>query len=246
MNQLTGTVIEARGIVKTYDDAGVPVHAVRGLDLTIEKGEFTAIIGPSGSGKTTLLNIIAGLDTPTEGEVILGGRYLSTMDGKELSDFRRDHIGFIFQAYNLLPVLTVEENIEYVMLLQGVPGVERHRRVMAILEKVDMADYAHRLPVRLSGGQQQRVAVARAMVSEPDLILADEPTANLDSATSGDLLDMMRDLNKTTGMTFVFSTHDEIVMKRARRLIVIRDGQIHQDRRMDSCTEDDTDTSSCC
>jgi putative ABC transport system ATP-binding protein len=230
MDQLSGNVIEARGIVKTYDDAGVPVHAVRGLDLTIEKGEFTAIIGPSGSGKTTLLNIIAGLDSPTEGEVLLGGRLISGMDGRELSDFRRDHIGFIFQAYNLLPVLTVEENIEYVMLLQGVSRPERHRRVMAILEEVGMAEYAHRLPVRLSGGQQQRVAVARAMVSEPDIILADEPTANLDSGTSGDLLDMMRDLNEETGMTFVFSTHDETVMERARRLVVLRDGTIFQDR----------------
>jgi putative ABC transport system ATP-binding protein len=245
MNQLEGNIIEARGIVKTYDDSGVPVHAVRGLDLMIEMGEFTAIIGPSGSGKTTLLNIIAGLDTSTEGTVRLGGRLLSEMKGRELSDFRRDHIGFIFQAYNLLPVLTVEENIEYIMLLQGVSRTERHRRVMAILEKVDMAEFAHRLPVRLSGGQQQRVAVARAMVSEPDIILADEPTANLDSETSGDLLDMMRELNETTGMTFVFSTHDETVMRRARRLIVLRDGRIHQERHGETCAER-MDISSCC
>jgi putative ABC transport system ATP-binding protein len=244
MNELRGNVIEARGIVKTYDDSGVPVHAVRGLDLTIEKGEFTAVIGPSGSGKTTLLNIIAGLDTPTEGEVVLGGRPLSEMDGRELSDFRRDHIGFIFQAYNLLPVLTVEENVEYVMLLQGVPKAERHRRVTAILEKVGLADYAGRLPVKLSGGQQQRVAVARAMVSEPDLILADEPTANLDSGTSGDLLDMMRELNESTGMTFVFSTHDETVMKRAKRLVVLRDGMVYSDRQVDGWTGDALESSS--
>ncbi len=219
-------VIVAEGVVKTYDDSGVPVHAVRGIDYTLGKGEFTAIIGPSGSGKTTFLNILAGLDTPTAGEVWLSGRQISDMSGKELSDFRRDHIGFIFQAYNLFPVLTVEENVEYVMLLQGVPPEERHERVMSILEKVGIADYARRLPMQLSGGQQQRVAVARAMVSRPSLVIADEPTANLDSKTSGGLLDMMRRLNEDTGMTFLFSTHDEIVMKRARKIVILRDGRI--------------------
>lgn len=219
-------VIEAKGITKTYDDSGVPVHAVRGIDYTLMKGEFTAIIGPSGSGKTTFLNVITGLDTPTEGEVWLSGRLLSKMSGNELSDFRRDHIGFIFQAYNLFPVLTVEENVEYIMLLQGVPKDERHSRVMNILEKVGLDDYAHRLPSRLSGGQQQRVAVARAMVSKPSLVIADEPTANLDSKTSGVLLDMMRQLNEDTGMTFLFSTHDEIVMKRAKKLVVLTDGKL--------------------
>ena len=219
-------VIVAEGVVKTYDDSGVPVHAVRGIDYTLGKGEFTAIIGPSGSGKTTFLNILAGLDTPTAGEVWLSGRQISDMSGKELSDFRRDHIGFIFQAYNLFPVLTVEENVEYVMLLQGVPPEERHERVMSMLEKVGIADYARRLPMQLSGGQQQRVAVARAMVSRPSLVIADEPTANLDSKTSGGLLDMMRRLNEDTGMTFLFSTHDEIVMKRARKIVILRDGRI--------------------
>ena len=219
-------VIEAKGIIKTYDDSGVPVYAVRGIDYTLMKGEFTAIIGPSGSGKTTFLNVITGLDTSTEGDVWLSGRLLSKMSGNELSDFRRDHIGFIFQAYNLFPVLTVEENVEYIMLLQGVPKEERHNRVMSILEKVDLADYAHRLPSRLSGGQQQRVAVARAMVSKPSLVIADEPTANLDSKTSGALLDMMRQLNEDTGMTFLFSTHDEIVMKRAKKLVVLTDGKL--------------------
>ncbi|MCK5116991.1 MAG: ABC transporter ATP-binding protein [Candidatus Aegiribacteria sp.] len=219
-------VIVAEGIVKTYDDSGVPVHAVRGIDYTLEKGEFTAIIGPSGSGKTTFLNVLAGLDTLTEGKVWLSGKLISDMSGKELSDFRRDHIGFIFQAYNLFPVLTVEENVEYVMLLQGVPPIERHDRVMNILEKVGIAEYANRLPMQLSGGQQQRVAVARAMVSRPSLVIADEPTANLDSNTSGSLLDMMRRLNEDTGMTFLFSTHDEIVMRRARKIVVIRDGKI--------------------
>ena len=226
MNMTDNYVIVAEGVVKTYDDSGVPVHAVRGIDYTLEKGEFTAIIGPSGSGKTTFLNVLAGLDTPTEGKVWLSGRQISDMSGKELSDFRRDHIGFIFQAYNLFPVLTVEENVEYVMLLQGVPPEERHERVMSILEKVGIADYAGRLPMQLSGGQQQRVAVARAMVSRPSLVIADEPTANLDSKTSGGLLDMMRRLNEDTGMTFLFSTHDEIVMKRARKIVILRDGRI--------------------
>jgi len=226
MNMTDNYVIVAEGVVKTYDDSGVPVHAVRGIDYTLEKGEFTAIIGPSGSGKTTFLNVLAGLDTPTEGKVWLSGRQISDMSGKELSDFRRDHIGFIFQAYNLFPVLTVEENVEYVMLLQGVPPEERHERVMSILEKVGIADYAGRLPMQLSGGQQQRVAVARAMVSRPSLVIADEPTANLDSKTSGGLLDMMRRLNEDTGMTFLFSTHDEIVMKRARKILILRDGRI--------------------
>ncbi len=221
-------VIDAKGIIKIYDDSGVPVHAVRGIDYTLTKGEFTAIIGPSGSGKTTFLNVITGLDSPTEGEVWLSGRLLSEMSGNELSDFRRDHIGFIFQAYNLFPVLTVEENVEYIMLLQGVPKEERHSRVISMLEKVGLADYASRLPSRLSGGQQQRVAVARAMVSKPSLVIADEPTANLDSKTSGALLDMMRQLNEDTGMTFLFSTHDEIVMKRAKKLVVLTDGKLDE------------------
>lgn len=219
-------VIVAEGIVKTYDDSGVPVHAVRGIDYTLKKGEFTAIIGPSGSGKTTFLNVLAGLDTPTEGKVWLSGKLISRMNGRELSNFRRDHIGFVFQAYNLFPVLTVEENVEYVMLLQGIPPAERHERVMNCLEKVGIAEYAARLPRKLSGGQQQRVAVARAVVSRPSLVMADEPTANLDSKTSGALLDMMRKLNEETGMTFLFSTHDEIVMQRAKKIVVLRDGML--------------------
>ncbi len=227
-NMTNEKIIEAKGVIKTYDDSGVPVHAVRGIDYTLMRGEFTAIIGPSGSGKTTFLNVITGLDTPTEGEVWLSGRLLSKMSGNELSDFRRDHIGFVFQAYNLFPVLTVEENVEYIMLLQGVPKEERHSRVMSILEKVGLDDYAQRLPSRLSGGQQQRVAVARAMVSEPSLVIADEPTANLDSKTSGSLLDLMRQLNEDTGMTFLFSTHDEIVMKRAKKLVVLTDGKLDE------------------
>ncbi|MBD3335483.1 MAG: ATP-binding cassette domain-containing protein [Candidatus Eisenbacteria bacterium] len=226
-------VIAVRSLRKVYDEDGVPVEAVRGIDMEIASGEFTAIVGPSGSGKTTLLNLIAGLDTPTEGSVTLAGKPISEMSGGELSDFRRDHIGFIFQAYNLIPVLTVEENIEYIMLLQGVDKAKRHARVKEILGRMDLDGYQDRLPTKLSGGQQQRVAVARAMAAEPDLILADEPTANLDTETGGALLDMMRELNETTGMTFVFSTHDELVMERARRLIVLRDGDIHKDERQD-------------
>jgi len=226
----TKQVISAGGISKVYSDNGLPVHALQGIDLVIERGEFTAIVGPSGSGKTTFLNIISGLDTCSEGEVWLDGKLLSSMTGRELSDFRRDSIGFIFQAYNLIPVLTVEENVEYVMLLQGVSKRERVRRVMNILEMIGLGDYQKRLPTQLSGGQQQRVAVARAMVSEPAIILADEPTANLDSATSSALLDMMHELNRKTGMTFVFSTHDENVMERARRLVTLKDGRIAGDK----------------
>ena len=222
-------IIVTEDIKKTYKDNGVEVRAVRGVSLTISAREFTAIVGPSGSGKTTFLNIISGLDTPTSGKVRLNGRPLSEMKGKELSDFRRDHIGFIFQAYNLIPVLTVEENIEYIMLLQGIAKAERHKRVMEILEDVGLQEYAQRMPVKLSGGQQQRVAIARAMVSNPDLILADEPTANLDSKTGSELLDMMRELNEKKGMTFLFSTHDEMIMERARRVITLRDGKISDD-----------------
>ncbi len=222
-------LIVTKSVKKVYRDDEVPVEAVRGIDLTITQGEFTAIVGPSGSGKTTFLNIISGLDAPSDGEVWLAGKEISAMSGKELSDFRRDHIGFIFQAYNLIPVLTVQENIEYIMLLQGVPKLERHRRVEAILTELGLEGFADRLPTKLSGGQQQRVAVARAMVSRPSLILADEPTANLDSKTGAELLDMMRQLNQKSGITFLFSTHDKQIMERARRLVTLKDGIIDSD-----------------
>jgi len=222
-------IIVTENIKKNYKDNGVEVQAVRGIDLSVAPGEFSAIVGPSGSGKTTFLNVVSGLDTPTDGKVWLSGKPLSNMKGNELSDFRRDHIGFIFQAYNLIPVLTVEENVEYIMLLQEVPKAERHERVMKILEDVGLEEYVNRKPPKLSGGQQQRVAIARAMVSKPDLILADEPTANLDSKTGGELLDMMKELNEKTGMTFIFSTHDQMVMERARRIITLKDGVIVED-----------------
>lgn len=227
--KINGHIIVTEGLEKVYSDEGVPVDALRGVDLTIRSGEFTAIVGPSGSGKTTLLNIVSGLDRATEGRVWLRGRLLAEMNARELSDFRRDNIGFIFQAYNLIPVLTVEENIEYIMLLQGIPKRKRHERVIEILKEVGLEGYESRRPPQLSGGQQQRVAIARAMVSQPALILADEPTANLDSVTGGKLVDMMRELNEKTGMTFIFSTHDETVMRKARRLITLRDGQIARD-----------------
>ena len=229
MNTRHRHLIETEGLTKTYEDNAVEVPALRGIDLTIHAGEFTAIVGPSGSGKTTLLNIISGLDKPSAGKVWLDGKPVSDMSGAELSDFRRDHIGFIFQAYNLIPVLKVEENIEYIMLLQRVPGEERHRRVHDILRDVGLEDYAHRYPNRLSGGQQQRVAIARAMVSQPLMILADEPTANLDSKTGADLVDMMRHLNEQHGMTFIFSTHDRMIVDKARRVIVIHDGLVASD-----------------
>jgi len=222
-------VIVTKAIKKIYEDNGIPVPALRGIDLTISKGEFTAIVGPSGSGKTTFLNIISGLDDPSEGEVWLAGKKLASMSGSELSDFRRDHIGFIFQAYNLIPVLTVEENVEYIMLLQGIDKAERHHRVEKILAELGIDGFAHRLPTKLSGGQQQRVAVARAMVAQPSLILADEPTANLDSKTGAELLDMMRELNEKSGITFIFSTHDRQIMERARRLVTLKDGRIDSD-----------------
>ncbi len=222
-------VIVTEDLTKTYSANDVPVYALRGINLTITAGEFTAIVGPSGSGKTTFLNIISGLDQPTEGKVWLSEELLSNMSGRQLSDFRRDNIGFIFQAYNLIPVLTVGENIEYIMLLQGIPKLERHQRVVDILEVVGLAGYIDRKPPQLSGGQQQRVAIARAMVSQPTIILADEPTANLDSKTGSELLDMMYQLNKRTGMTFVFSTHDQTVMDRAQRLIALKDGLIDND-----------------
>lgn len=222
-------IIRAEQVRKEYREDGNVVEALQGIDLSVRAGEFTAIVGPSGSGKTTFLNVISGLDTLDGGRVWLGGKLISAMTGSELSDFRRDNIGFIFQAYNLIPVLTVEENIEYIMLLQGVPREERRRRVEDMLGEVGLSGMQDRLPTRLSGGQQQRVAIARAMVSRPQMILADEPTANLDSRTGADLVDMMAVLNRKTGMTFIFSTHDRMIMERAHRVITLKDGRVEGD-----------------
>jgi putative ABC transport system ATP-binding protein len=232
-HKITDKVVVTKGVTKRYSENGVPVLAVRGVDMEIATGEFTAIVGPSGSGKTTFLNLISGLDNVTEGEVWLNGRSLSEMSGGELSDFRRDHIGFVFQAYNLIPVLTVTENVEYIMLLQKIREKERRDRVRTILSELGLDGLENRFPLQLSGGQQQRVAVARAIVSEPDLVLADEPTANLDSETAMDLIERMRSLNENRGVTFIFSTHDTRVMERAKRLIVLRDGKIDSDERRD-------------
>ena len=222
-------IIRTESLTKVYRTSNVEVNALRGVDLQIMPGEFTAVAGPSGSGKTTLLNIISGLDRPTEGKAFLKDQCVKSMKGRELSDFRRDHIGFIFQSYNLIPVLTVKENIEYIMLLQGIGAAERADRVRKILSDVGLEGMDNRKPPELSGGQQQRVAVARAIVSRPDIILADEPTANLDSRTGAALLDIMRNLNKERGTTFVFSTHDQMIMDHARRLIHLHDGMIESD-----------------
>lgn len=224
-------VIETKNLCRSFGYEETLVKALDDANLVIDKGEFTAIIGPSGSGKSTLLQLIGGLDDPTSGDVLLGDKNISQMDGAELSDFRRDHIGFIFQAYNLIPVLSAEENIEYIMLLQNVSATERKKRVKEILSAVGLEGKENRRPAQLSGGQQQRVAIARAMVSQPSLILADEPTANLDSHTGAALLDMMKALNEKENMTFVFSTHDPMVMERARRIIKLHDGRIIDDER---------------
>ena len=224
-------VIETKKICRYFGNEETRVNALKDVSLTIEDGEFTAIIGPSGSGKTTLLHLIGGLDNPSSGIVELSGTNIANMSGSELSDFRRDHIGFVFQSYNLIPVLSAAENIEYIMLLQRVSAVERKKRVKDMLHIVGLDGLGDRRPTQLSGGQQQRVAVARAMASNPDIILADEPTANLDSKTGISLLEVMRELNETRNMTFVFSTHDEKIMERATRLIHLHDGEIERDER---------------
>ena len=222
-------VIRAEAVSRIYREGEVEVRALQEVSLAIGRGAFMAIAGPSGSGKSTLLNLMGGLDRPSAGSVALAGRSISAMSGNELSDFRRDRVGFIFQSFNLIPVLTVCENVEYVMLLQGVAAPERRRRVGEILAEVGLEGLEDRRPLQLSGGQQQRVAVARAIVSQPDIILADEPTANLDSATGAALLDLMRGLNRSHGTTFVFSTHDRMIMEQARRLMVLKDGRIDRD-----------------
>ena len=222
-------VIASKNVSKHFGEGEAKVHALREVDLDINIGDFAAIVGPSGSGKTTLLNILCGLDEVSSGEIHVSGRSLQDMSGSELAKFRREHIGLVFQSYNLIPVLTVMENIEYVMLLQNVPVAERKERVEKFLTEVGLEGKGNRFPVELSGGQQQRVAIARAMVSHPDIILADEPTANLDSETGVLLLDMMRKFNEEFQMTFVFSTHDPQIMERAKRMVTLTDGHIVSD-----------------
>jgi len=222
-------IVRLAGVSRVYMQGNIEVRAVDNLDLTIRKGEFSALCGPSGSGKTTILNLIGALDAPTSGTVSLEGRNLSALSRGELSRFRRDRIGFVFQAYNLVPVLTAYENAEFVLALQNVPAPERRKRVMAVLEEVGMAGYIDRRPDELSGGQQQRVAIARVVVSEPAIVLADEPTANVDTEAADTILDLMERLNRNKGMTFLFSTHDQRVMRRAGRLIRLRDGRLEAD-----------------
>ena len=222
-------IIVTENLTKIYDGGAVPVLAVNNVSLKVRKGEFTALVGPSGSGKTTLLNMIGGLDHPTEGEVWVNGVEISKMKKSALIDFRLKHIGFVFQAYNLIPVLTARENIEFVMLLQKKSKEERNRRVKELLQEVDLLDKMNNRPAKLSGGQQQRVAVARALASKPTFILADEPTANLDSKTAANLLDTMARLNHEENMTFIFSTHDQRVIDRAHRIITLVDGAIAKD-----------------
>ena len=222
-------VVELNEVTKVYQQGDQQVNALRGITLTVQSGEFAALSGPSGSGKTTALNLIGALDTPTSGTVRLEGADLGTLNRKELSHLRRDRIGFVFQAYNLLPVLSAYENAEIVMAVQGVAESERRERVMELLARVGLEGMENRRPSELSGGQQQRVAIARAIAAEPAVVLADEPTANVDSATAESLLEMMETLNRDNGVTFLFSTHDPRVMARARRLIRLVDGRIDKD-----------------
>ena len=223
-------VIEVKHVTKDYTDKGhVTTHALRGVDLTIEGGEFMAIAGPSGSGKTTLLNLIGALDTATTGSVRVDGRALEGMSQKQLSDLRRDRIGFVFQSYNLVPVLTAAENAEYVLELKGMPYAQRRSRITALFDRMGMKQLIDTRPLKMSGGQQQRVAVARAIASEPALVLADEPTANLDQQTGRALVALMRELNRERGVTFVFSTHDPMVLEQADRVVRLVDGEIASD-----------------
>ena len=222
-------LIEVNKLTKIYDGTAVPVTALKEVDIKIEIGEFTSIVGPSGSGKTTLLNIVGGLDTPTSGSVVIDNVDISTYKPDELVNFRLHHIGFVFQAYNLIPVFTAKENVEFIMLLQGLNKNEREKRAIELLEAVGLGDRVNNKPSELSGGQQQRIAVARALASKPSFVLADEPTANLDSATADSLLDLMEKLNKDFNMTFVFSTHDQRVINRAHRIITLHDGAVEKD-----------------
>lgn len=222
-------VIRAEKITKIYSDNGVPVTALKEVDLEIDYGEFVAVVGPSGSGKTTLLNIIGGLDGATSGRLYIEDNEITDMKSSQLIDFRLHNIGFVFQSYNLIPVLTALENVEFIMLLQKRPKSERRSRARELLESVGLQDHMNRRPNKLSGGQQQRVAVARALASRPKFVLADEPTANLDTASAENLLDIMEKLNIDNKTTFIFSSHDPRVVKRARRVIRLRDGRVVSD-----------------
>lgn len=225
-------VIEVKDIRKVYTETKVPVYAVNGIDLSFEKGEFAAIVGPSGSGKTTLLNILGGIDIPSEGVVIIDQKNIADLSSRQLIDFRLKNIGFVFQSYNLIPVLTAIENVEFILQLQGQSKKKRRERAQQLLNEVGLGDRVNDRPAQLSGGQQQRVAVARALASRPQFVLADEPTANLDSKSTENLLNIMEKLNREEGITFIFSTHDSRVVRKARRVITIEDGCVVSDERI--------------
>jgi len=227
------TIVECRNVSKEYKLGKIIVPALKDINLTVTKGEFTAIVGPSGSGKTTLLNLIGCLDTPTEGEIILNGIIVKNQKKDQLADIRRENIGFVFQTFNLIPVLTAFENIEFVLTLKEYDKKKRQELTLKMLEKVGLKGLENRKPSELSGGQQQRVAIALALIKSPTLVLADEPTANLDSKTGESIMNLMRDLNEKEGVTFIFSTHDEKVMKFARRIIKLHDGKIVDDIKND-------------
>lgn len=230
---MTDPVVVCRGVSRTYQQESVPVHALSQVDFTVYPGEFVSLSGPSGSGKSTLLNIVGGLDRPDEGSVSVDGVDLGELSESKLAELRLHKLGFVFQAYNLIPVLSALENVEFIMQLQGVSPAERAERATAVLDRLGLADMLHRRPGELSGGQQQRVAVARAIVSEPVLLLADEPSANLDSSTTKDLLELLKQLNEE-GMTIVTATHDTMVMSYALRQVHLRDGQIEHDDQVQS------------
>jgi len=225
-------IIEIKNLVKLFKDSAQEIFAVNNVTLNFSSGEFTAIVGPSGSGKTTLLNLIGGLDKPTSGSLFVDGKDISLLKEKEMTAFRLHHIGFVFQAFNLIPVLTAKENVSFVMELQGRKRDEINRRATELLEAVGLGDRMDSRPAKLSGGQQQRVAVARALASTPKFVLADEPTANLDSKSAENLLDIMERLNKQEGVTFIFSTHDSRIMAKARRIITLEDGKVVSDKQI--------------
>ena len=224
-------VIETNNLIKIYQQGDIEVKALNDVSINFQQGEFTAIVGPSGSGKTTFLNSIGGLDTPTSGKVVINDTDITNLKSNELIDFRLRNIGFVFQAYNLIPVLTAKENVEFIMLMQGDSASDRKSRSEELLNAVGLSDQINRRPGQLSGGQQQRVAVARALASKPKFVLADEPTANLDSTSTSNLLDIMHRLNKEENMTFIFSTHDQRVIYRAKRIITLEDGKILSDKK---------------
>ncbi len=228
MNEMN-TVIDAHNISKVYNPETIPVYAVNNVHIHLEGGEFTALVGPSGSGKTTLLNMIGGLDKPDEGNIFINGLDITKLSANKLIDFRLKNIGFVFQSFNLIPVLTAKENVEFIMQLQNIKKTERDKRVLSLFHEIDLEDKLNERPSKLSGGQQQRVAVARALASKPQFVLADEPTANLDSKSASNLLDIMAKLNQEENITFLFSTHDQRVIDRARRVITLVDGRIVND-----------------